>query len=211
MPAPPTSPTSPTSPSAPNGNVLLPNGDEEFPDGSMLSPSGYISNGRGKPSGLQYSYDSRIGTSAAPYVAPNAPSVPSYLPREDAELLKMTLAAGSNPTEQQFWEAVDWIMKNHSSGASELAMLGKIMVLRQMNRGSYDNQLLACLDHYYDANVRSGENGYAMFSVVVWVNILAGWKAVGLPIPRAFRDSDAPEQPGSLLQYKAGLWGASGM
>jgi RHS repeat-associated protein len=123
-------------------------------------------------------------------------------------LLALTSAAGNQPCERQFWEAVSLAMQLY--GSNGMAALADIKDLRE-KRPDLDNPLLACLDHYFQGFANVAWSGMPWGGLPVWASnlvnsVYSGWKASGIPgLPT---DTATPASPITDLQWQAGYWGA---
>ena len=127
----------------------------------------------------------------------------SLLPKQST-ILDITNAAGSNPTDEQFWDAVHKV--DEMTGGDSEAALGEIMSIR--DRGT-DNPLLACLDHYYNARMAVIDcpvPGLMLAKVLIANAGYSFMKAVAIPVPQ---DTDHPPSPVTWQQWMAGNYGAA--
>ena len=127
-----------------------------------------------------------------------APLASAYMTSEQKELEGLTAGAGDQPTMDQFWTAVDFVMEKRPNSADALEF---VVQLRQTN--GMDNQLLACLDHYFFTKkmagwglpckaIKAGNAGYSL------------WKAACIPVPGVTSARPAPQ---TWIQYRAGVIG----
>jgi hypothetical protein len=127
----------------------------------------------------------------------------SLSPKQNT-ILDITNAAGSTPTDEQFWDTVHKV--DEMTGGDSEAALGAIMSIRDQG---LDNPLLACLDHYYNARMAVIDcpvPGLMLAKVLIANAGYSFMKAVAIPVPQ---DTDHPPSPVTWQQWMAGNYGAA--
>ena len=114
-------------------------------------------------------------------------------------LICLTSGGGDNPTDHQFWHAVNFI-----NGMFPTKPGGAWTYLYNIRHyySKYDNQLLACLEHYYLSRSEVID-GWSV-DIVLCENDFYSWlKENGITI----RSGNGPVSAYTFLQWEAGMWG----
>jgi RHS repeat-associated protein len=125
--------------------------------------------------------------------------------RTQAALIKITASAGNSPTDGQLSSLVKEVLKMY--GGNSTAALGEIEQIRDVG---IDNEMLAALDHYFNARSAVEASGWLCglmaIKALIANAVYSGMKALQLPVPQ---DTARPPSQVTLFQWMAGNYGAA--
>lgn len=170
------------------------------PDEDKAWPGGGRPPGSGGSMGDWNGYNKWKGRPTPKKPCPTRPKI--IWNSKQNKILAITDPAGNDPSVLQFWTAVREVDK--LTGNDPSAAMGLILPMRDTGT---TNQLMACLDHYYNARTAVHDSSVPGLMALKTLFLNTGYmikKWAGLEVPR---DSKQPTSDPTLLQWQAGNWG----